>query len=578
MASVVVIERFVFTIVLAIAVAAAGFAQPPVRDSPVRTSEPTGTISGRVVASDTGEVLRKARITVNVNGLAAPPVPIGPSGPVPPGRADAVPPVFTDNDGRFVVLNAPIGRVTLSAKKAGYVTTTFGSRRPGMPPIPIDVKDGARTDGVEIRMAKSGAISGRIVDEFGDPAEAITVSAQRLQRQRIDGFTSAMKLGEAVTDDRGAYRIGGLPAGTFLVTASRTTKPQAITLVTRPDGTPRVEGETPQSTVTSYPGVPGISQAQLLDVRAGEERGSVDFGLAMWRPGRLAMTFVDSDGKPTNATAIVASVSESPLRPLLRVMPFMAAQSVTSIEPGVWTVYAHGDGGVGTARVTVGSGDEAVTVMLTRGARISGRVVTDGGALPRGAVVEMTAAFRELGIVAPPVLTPRVRADADGVFELTELAGPCLLHVRISGADGWIPKAIMHNGRNLIDSPINLKSGEELAGVEVVVTNRLAQLKGTVTDGANGLVTDYSALLFPEDRTLTSNPRRLTRWIRPTAAGDFSVDDILPGAYLIAALDDIDDAQWLNDDYLERFRPRATRIELGASETKTIVLQRIDER
>src|SRR5207247_7642156 len=141
---------------------------------------PTGIISGRVVAADGGEVIRKARITINRIGPLAPTAPIGRSGPVPPPRADEVPPVFTDNDGRFVVLNVPIGRVTLSAKKTGYVITTFGARRPGMPPIPLDVKDGVRIEGVEIRMAKSGAISGRIADEFGDPAEAITVSAQRL--------------------------------------------------------------------------------------------------------------------------------------------------------------------------------------------------------------------------------------------------------------------------------------------------------------------------------------------------------------------------------------------------------------
>ena len=59
-------ERLVSTIVLAFAVA--GFAQAPVRDSPPLESEPTGIINGRVVAADTGEVIRKARITINGSG------------------------------------------------------------------------------------------------------------------------------------------------------------------------------------------------------------------------------------------------------------------------------------------------------------------------------------------------------------------------------------------------------------------------------------------------------------------------------------------------------------------------------
>ena len=212
--------------------------------------------------------------------------------------------------------------------------------------------------------------------------------------------------------------------------------------------------------------------------------------------------------------------------------------------------------------------------MLTRGARLSGRIVTDGAALPQSAVVEVTASPVDLGVIVPPDMAGQVRANADGTFKLNDLVGPRLLRARVVGPRAWIAQAITHNGRNLIDSPINLKSGEELAGVEIVLTSRVARLNGTVTDAANRLLTDYSVLLFPEDRTLLGNPRRLTRLIRPTTAGDFSIDNILPGAYLIAALDDVDDAQWLNADYLERFRPRATRIDLGASEQKTIVLQR----
>ena len=79
-------ERLVSTIVLAFAVA--GFAQAPVRDSRPLESDPTGIISGRVVAADTGEVIRKARVTINGSGPVAPTGSIGPSGPVPPPRAD----------------------------------------------------------------------------------------------------------------------------------------------------------------------------------------------------------------------------------------------------------------------------------------------------------------------------------------------------------------------------------------------------------------------------------------------------------------------------------------------------------
>ncbi len=169
-------QPVVRAIVLALTLWAVGSAQTPARDSPARKSDATGTISGRVVAAGSGEVIRKARIIVNPIAPAAPAAPIGPSGSVPPRRPDTMASVETGNDGRFVVSNVPVGRVTLSAGKAGYVTTTFGARRLGTPPLPVDVR-ADRAIEVEIRMPKSGAISGRIVDEFGDPVELRTVVA-----------------------------------------------------------------------------------------------------------------------------------------------------------------------------------------------------------------------------------------------------------------------------------------------------------------------------------------------------------------------------------------------------------------
>ena len=89
------------------------------------------------------------------------------------------------------MLNVPIGRVTLSAKKAGYVTTTFGARRPGMPPIPLDVKDGVRG---------CAAIAFAVdADKWGDDSRFLATA-----RSARDG----------------AFDIRGLPAGDYFVTVA----------------------------------------------------------------------------------------------------------------------------------------------------------------------------------------------------------------------------------------------------------------------------------------------------------------------------------------------------------------------
>ena len=131
---------------------------PPPRDvaGPARG---TGTIRGRVVAADTGQPLRRARVTL-ANLLS----------PFPPFEK-TVPRTLTDDDGRFALTNIAAGSYSVTAYKSGYTSTTFGARRPSSPPIRIDVANGATIDGIDLGLQKGGVIFGRIVDDLGDPIE-----------------------------------------------------------------------------------------------------------------------------------------------------------------------------------------------------------------------------------------------------------------------------------------------------------------------------------------------------------------------------------------------------------------------
>ena len=66
--------------------------------------------------------------------------------------------------------------------------------------------------------------------------------------------------------------------------------------------------------------------------------------------------------------------------------------------------------------------------------------------------------------------------------------------------------------------------------------------------------------------------------MRPNQHGRFAVDDLLPGVYLVVALDDVDDTEVWNADYLERFRSHATRVVLGDREKKTMTIERVEVR
>lgn len=220
-------------VVLFGALALVGRAQLP-RDA-AAASAGTAIVRGRVLAADTGEPVRKARVTLST---------------FPDGTS---PLVLTDNAGRFVFSSVPAGQYTILARKAGFATTAFGSRGSMMLPVRIDLATGAAIDGIDVHMPRSAAISGRIVDELGDPIEMAMVSAQRIVRTA--GRSSGVAAGPAVfTDDLGEFFLGGLSAGRFVVSATAPL-PQSGTVSPDTASTGFVFRRTGTQPRTYYPGV-----------------------------------------------------------------------------------------------------------------------------------------------------------------------------------------------------------------------------------------------------------------------------------------------------------------------------------
>ena len=120
--------------------------------APAMGQEPNqpARITGRVVAAETGAPLRG--VVVELTGGSGQPV-------------------ATDADGRFELSERRVGTYTLRASKAGYVSNVFGGE-----PDPADqfeVIAGQRIDRRTIRLHRASVISGRVMDESGEPiAEA----------------------------------------------------------------------------------------------------------------------------------------------------------------------------------------------------------------------------------------------------------------------------------------------------------------------------------------------------------------------------------------------------------------------
>src|SRR4029077_1532829 len=118
----------------------------------------TAVIRGQVLAADDTPI-RKARVTITSD------------------TSSSFEPAYSDANGRFEFPNLPAGRYSLATSKTGFAPTRLGARSYIDRSVPVDVAAGAAIDGIEIRLPRAGAISGRVVDTFGDPIAGAWVTA-----------------------------------------------------------------------------------------------------------------------------------------------------------------------------------------------------------------------------------------------------------------------------------------------------------------------------------------------------------------------------------------------------------------
>ena len=95
----------------------------------------------------------------------------------------------------------------------------YGQTRPFESGRSIELADKQSLDKADISMPRGSVISGRIVDEFGEPVADANVTAMR--QQWLNGRRRLMPSGRnAQTNDLGQYRIYGLPPGDYYVSAT----------------------------------------------------------------------------------------------------------------------------------------------------------------------------------------------------------------------------------------------------------------------------------------------------------------------------------------------------------------------
>lgn len=440
----------------------------------------------------------------------------------------------TDSDGRYRFNGVPKGQYVVSPRAAAYVVPTGGVMiRAGKD---VTVSENEHLENIDLELISGGVITGKITDHLGRPLiqQRVSLKTRGANNRWQNYFSPNYSMHQ--TDDRGVFRLYGLPAGQYLVGVGEGRNDGSITFG-RPGG---------YLPLTYYPGTPDEAEAKAVEVTAGGEVTDIDI-----KVGKPEKTY-EARGRiidgTTGAPLIGVQFAYGTVAPgpTPRIGGFGMPGERTnaqgefvmqSVKPGKYAVFMQADAGSDyysepTVFEILESDVEGLEVKAYRGASISGQVVVEGtndpAILQRVKEVRVAAFTTTQGLQAPSFGRPTT--NPDGTFQLTGgrpgktrlsvMPRPPLQLLRIERDGGIMP------------AEIELTAGEQITGVKIVMGYGTGVIRGQLNVIGGELPSTTRILVIGqrlgETRNAIMGP---SGNIQVDSRGRFVIENLLPGEY-----------------------------------------------
>ncbi len=514
-----------------------------------------GSIGGQVLNAATGEPIRK--VTVTLRRVDGRPGPVAASFPAYSGT--------TDSSGVFLLKDLAAGSYRLTAERNGFVVTEYGARAPGRPGTTLVLSQGQTMSNVVLRLTPQGVITGRVLDEDGDPVRNVSV---QVQRYRYSGpRKQLMTAGAATTNDLGEYRAFDLSPGKYYV---------SITY----HQNRRMGGTVPSDeayVTTYYPGTKDIAAAAQVDVLPGAQIRNIDVTLIKAHTVRVR-------GR------IVSDALEGPQRFQVVLMAAGGGAQGSGVDPKgdfdipnvlpgsyVLTAFMSRAGKTYSARrpLEVGNANlEGLVLPVVPSVSVSGRIRVEGQtttqALPN--VQVRLQPFEPGSFTFGPY--PAVnRLNADGSFKLDNAVVDHYAVVVSGLPDGFYVKSVRSANVDVSTSGLEI-SGTPPEPLDILVSPNAGQVTGAVQNPntqqpAHGV----NVVLIPQEK----ERREQSNFYRSSltdSSGAFTFRNLPPGDYRVFAWEDVETGAWFDPDFMKPLESKGAPVTIreGSRESVAVTL------
>ena len=248
----------------------------------------------------------------------------------------------TDEAGRYAIRNLRSGGYVVEVWSQEYLPEFYGDVTQCEQAVLVSVVEPEQTDGIDFGLALGGSIAGVVRNADGGPVAGAYVSAivprlpdgQSWSDDDEEGrLAPAVPGGWAVSDESGAYRMGGLTTGEYRVQAQFATRWQYVSVW--------------------YEGAGAFDQATPVAVTTGQETAGIDMTLELpVMDSGVAGRVTGADGHPVAGAYV--TVQEA--------VEWAAVDSLLPVGEGV-PVDSVSPGGSGTAIIPM---PETETTVISR--------------------------------------------------------------------------------------------------------------------------------------------------------------------------------------------------------------------
>lgn len=517
-------------------------------------SQQFATIDGTVVNSASGQPIRRADVELRAVPLQAGP---GCSTTTEGCTGPGVYRTASDEAGRFMFEAVVPGIYLLSAQRAGFIPGVYGARAYNTIGAQLTVQAGEVLRRLELCLTPQAEISGRVVDEDGEPVAGALVSvfASRDSTPARRPARSSRPYTSATTDDRGEYRLHGIPPGRFVMQVVPPLQMRSV--VVERHG--RRLGYVP----VFAPDATSIDRAHVLDLAAGGEIREFQVVLRKTDVSSISGQVVDSSGRPVGGynLQLLSAETGSPFPALSRGGRISSAQfTLDGITPGSYWLLVRAEfegqtvGFFDQVEVNGGRSLDALRIVVSPLLVLRGRVTVDDKSIPAPAGLAVTLAS---DLPVPPSVG---HSDENGAFSIGGVF-PGVYRVSLGGLQTHFLQDLHYGEKPILGR--TLQVGDPTAALSVRLSTGGGHISGLVmTDrkpSVGGLV-----CLIPTSEDMRFWP--LIQQALVDQHGMFELNHIRPGAYYLFSTSTTRCDSYFPDDFFGRKTVRKVEVSNGIRE------------